>query len=1185
MTVNTDAINSARCDAACVNVNFYPQAGTVDTGAYDFDSVMHYSQCAFSTCSADECETNASCPTLTVLKPNQEYQNLIGQHDHLSSGDIAGLRLLYPQGCRVSIGDNVQVVNTACLGLAIRGCAGLACEQVRRAAEGDRGSVVAGPISKDGYVWWQIRWEEDGLEGWSAEGEQGACWLTKVLPPAPCALTAGQRVRVANTQCVGLRVRDCAGLGCTRTGNRPDGSAGLILAGPELADGYTWWSIKWDSTGLTGWSAAGDGTACWLTASIPSDDPGGPCTGPDFSDQFAAGDLNSGVGALTVWDDGSGLALFAGGSFTVAGGVTANYIAKWDGTSWKPLLAGGQSGVNSTVSSLATWDDGTDEALYIGGSFTAVGGTSANRIGRWTGSSWSVLDSGTNGTVNALTVYDDGFGQALYAGGEFTSAGGISASRIARWDGLMWSPLLVASNNGVDGYAVDSLQVFDDGFWPALCAGGRFWSAGGISANRIARWDGAYWTALGTGPDTSANSVNALAVYDSDGSGPSPARLFAGGSASWYGATFVRYWDGAAWITPDGGVYGQGACIVLKSLNLKGGSALFAGGGLTTAGGNTATHVATWDGTVWSTLGTGTNGDVWRLALYDDGLGEQVYAGGSFSVAGNVNAGYIAKWNGADWRALGNGMNNGEVYSQTVYDIDGSGPQVGTLYAGGSFTTAGGVSANMVARRDGDLWTAMGSGMSGGSPSTIVYAMAGFDPDGSGSTPAYVFGTGSFTSAGGVSASNIARWDGSSWEPVGGGLNGPGFAAAVFDDGGGPDLYIAGSFNNASGIAANRIAKWDGTSWSKLGNGLNSTVTSLVVFNDGSGSALYVGGNFTNASGVSALRIARWNGSSWSAVGGGMNDEVDALAVWDDGTGPALYAGGLFTSAGGVSVNRLAKWNGSVWAPIGDGVNGQALTLSPYNDGFASALYVGGLFTTAGSVAVNRLAKWNGNAWAAMGTGMGGIVSTGTPAVRSLTVFDEDGSGPAAAGLYIGGNFTTANGVPSGRIARLGCSGPPPCAAVSILQPPTDQTTCEGGTATFRVTATGSPAIICQWRKDGQDIPDAVAATYTIHGVTATDLGSYEVVVTNPCGEATSGPAVLNVSSRAPADLDADCDVDLEDLAQLGDCSSGPGIAHGGSDRCQLADIDDDGDVDQDDFGAFQRCWSGNLPADPSCAN
>src|SRR5260370_11076295 len=60
---------------------------------------------------------------------------------------------------------------------------------------------------------------------------------------------------------------------------------------------------------------------------------------------------------------------------------------------------------------------------------------------------WSALGSGMNGFVFALTVFDDGTGPALYAVGNFNRAGGVEANRIARWDGTQWSAL----GRGVSG--------------------------------------------------------------------------------------------------------------------------------------------------------------------------------------------------------------------------------------------------------------------------------------------------------------------------------------------------------------------------------------------------------------------------------------------------------------------------------------------------------------------------------------------------------------------------------------------------------------------------------------------------------------------------------------------------------------------------------------------------------------
>ena len=69
--------------------------------------------------------------------------------------------------------------------------------------------------------------------------------------------------------------------------------------------------------------------------------------------------------------------------------------------------------------------------------------------------------------------------------------------------------------------------------------------------------------------------------------------------------------------------------------------------------------------------------------------------GGDFQVAGDIVAKNIVAWDGAEWQPLGSGM-NGSVYALTVYN--------GELIAGGDFTTAGGASANDIARWNGSAW-------------------------------------------------------------------------------------------------------------------------------------------------------------------------------------------------------------------------------------------------------------------------------------------------------------------------------------------------------------------------------------------------------------------------------------------------------------------------------------------------
>jgi hypothetical protein len=106
------------------------------------------------------------------------------------------------------------------------------------------------------------------------------------------------------------------------------------------------------------------------------------------------------------------------------------------------------------------------------------------------------------------------------------------------------------------------------------------------------------------------------------------------------------------------------------------------------------------------------------------------------------------------------------------------------------------------------------------------------------------------------------------------------------------NLYVGGQFGTAGGMAASYVARWNGTSWNALGTGLNGIVRALAV--DGSGQ-VYAGGAFSTAGGVAANNVARWNGTAWSALGTGLNSNVLALAA--PGTS-RLYVGGGFRTVG-----------------------------------------------------------------------------------------------------------------------------------------------------------------------------------------------------------------------------------------------------------------------------------------------
>jgi hypothetical protein len=116
----------------------------------------------------------------------------------------------------------------------------------------------------------------------------------------------------------------------------------------------------------------------------------------------------------------------------------------------------------------------------------------------------------------------------------------------------------------------------------------------------------------------------------------------------------------------------------------------------------------------------------------------------------------VARWDGTNWSALGAGIAGTRV---TALAVD----SMGALYAGGEFTNAGGVAAANIAKWDGTSWSALGSGLSNDPYSSWVLALALRGTE--------LFAGGFFTDAGGVNVSCIARWNGSAWSAVGGGLD------------------------------------------------------------------------------------------------------------------------------------------------------------------------------------------------------------------------------------------------------------------------------------------------------------------------------------------------------------------------------------------------------------------------------
>jgi len=336
----------------------------------------------------------------------------------------------------------------------------------------------------------------------------------------------------------------------------------------------------------------------------------------------------------------------------------------------------------------------------------------------------------------------------------------------------------------------------------------------------------------------------------------------------------------------------------------------------------------------WWPLGTGinngTNGEVWALAV----IGSDLYIGGNFTTAGGITANHIAKWDGSSWSPLisSNGVNgiNGIV---TALAVNGT-----ELYAGGWFTDAGGILTNNIAKWDGSNWSAFGNGLQAAG---AINALAIMGND--------LYATSFILTPGlGGPGNLIVKWDGTSWSTF---SVMDDYVSCLYVDG--SNLYAGGQFTMANSVPANKIVKWDGTQWSSLGSGTNHWIggQGIVIQN----SNLYISGRFTTAGNNSANFIAKWDGSNWysfgTGVNNGMNNEVEALIS----SGTDLYASGSFTTAEGINANNIAKWDGTNWSPLGSGMNDGVWRLAM----IGNDLYAGGIFTTAGGASANYIAKYS----------------------------------------------------------------------------------------------------------------------------------------------------------------------------------------------------------------------------------
>jgi uncharacterized delta-60 repeat protein len=651
-----------------------------------------------------------------------------------------------------------------------------------------------------------------------------------------------------------------------------------------------------------------------------------------------------------------------------------------------------------------------DGKILAAGLVNVVNGTNRNSLARFNAD--GTLDmtfntgSGANNIVYGLDLQPDG---KILVSGAFTNFNGVTVGRIARLnaDGSLdqtFNSVGTGFNaNSGGNFEIYRVKVLADG---KIMIGGDFSQFNGVARNRLARLnaDGSLDTTftVGSGLNGAAQSIDVqpdgkivVGGHFSSYSGfstPSLVRVNSDGSRDTSFNIGIGFGDEirAVVVQPDGKIVVGGFFESFNGVATNGILRLKSDGSK-----DDSYTVAGLDAVVLS------------IALQPDG---KMIVGGSFTQIAGATSQCIARLN-ADGTMDASLSPGTSVGAQTINDIalqpDGKAILVGTFQAYNGTPNGGAIRINSNGSLDTNL--ASTSATYGNANAMAV------QPDGK-----VVIG-GTFTSVNSTARKNIAR------------VNADGTLDASFNPGSGADqnisvvtvqadgkIIIGGTFTNYNGTAINRVARLnaDGSLDTGFAVGTGAAPTGVLAIKVQADGKIIIGGQFTTYNGVTVNRFARLNADGTLDgsfnTGTASNGEVRSIVFQPDGK---ILIGGAFTTYNGTARNRVARLNAdgsldTTFTPAG--TNGPVTSVGLQEDG---KVVVGGNFTQANALPRNRIARFNadGSFDAAFDPGVGPGVGTATEVTQVLPV--------ANGKTLIAGNFTTFNGQPRNRIARLNANG------------------------------------------------------------------------------------------------------------------------------------------------------------------
>lgn len=317
--------------------------------------------------------------------------------------------------------------------------------------------------------------------------------------------------------------------------------------------------------------------------------------------------------------------------------------------------------------------------IYVVGCFTNFAGVAeADYVTKWNGTSWTAL--GANGDINAIVHDVVVYKGDIHIAGEFTDAGGdVAADMVAKWNGSAWVGLPVTggsnANNGLgspkdlssDFAAALKVQENSAGTTDdILLVGGRFYY--GINDGRsgfqipytsnIATWNSSTWGSVDVDSQSFSSTVSDYVVHDIEIVGSSiyasGYRNAGYGSGSNKAFAFHKF-DGTTWTRPisvvSASFFGSGFGIYTMETV---GTNIYVGGNFTGLS-SVASHVAVYNTTSGSfsafngfSAQFGTGAVVRTISM----AGSQLFVGGSFPGVTGTSGG-VARWDGSAWQGIG----------------------------------------------------------------------------------------------------------------------------------------------------------------------------------------------------------------------------------------------------------------------------------------------------------------------------------------------------------------------------------------------------------------------------------------------------------------------------------------------------------------------------------------------------